>query len=175
MQENEKKNFCFSRNQTIERESLLSNRNTCNYKHVSKNDYCSLIRAFHISDSRWFFTEVWVTASLLKSPGLFLVFWQFSTMLSFGWSPLVRQPPSPLVPLVTVPNAPITIGIIVTCMFHSFLSSLARSIIIIIIIISCSSSSSILLLWGFFTPALADSFPLESEWQHVSSSFQDSS
>ena len=62
--------------------------------------YYSLIRAFHISDSRWFFTEVWMTASLLKSPGLFLVFWQFSTMLSFGWSPLVRQPLSPLVPLV---------------------------------------------------------------------------
>ena len=30
-------------------------------------------------------------------------------------------------PLVTVPNAPITIGVIVTCMFHSFFSSLARS------------------------------------------------
>ena len=30
-------------------------------------------------------------------------------------------------PLVTLPNAPITIGIIVTCMFHSFFSSLARS------------------------------------------------
>ena len=30
-------------------------------------------------------------------------------------------------PLVNVPNAPITIGIIVTCMFHSFFSSLARS------------------------------------------------
>ena len=30
-------------------------------------------------------------------------------------------------PLVTVPNALITIGIIVTCMFHSFFSSLARS------------------------------------------------
>ena len=28
-------------------------------------------------------------------------------------------------PLVTVPNAPDTIGIIVTCMFHSFFSSLA--------------------------------------------------
>ena len=28
-------------------------------------------------------------------------------------------------PLVTVPNAPITIGIIVTCMFHSFFNSLA--------------------------------------------------
>ena len=46
-----------------------------------------------------FFKWVWVTASLLKSPGLFLVFWPFSTMLSFGWSPLVRQLPSPLVPL----------------------------------------------------------------------------
>ena len=60
--------------------------------------YYSLIRAFHINVSRWFFTGVWVTASLLKSPGLFLVFWLFSTMLSFGWSPL-RQFPSPLVPL----------------------------------------------------------------------------
>ena len=29
-------------------------------------------------------------------------------------------------PLVTVPNAPITIGIIVTCMFHSLFNSLAR-------------------------------------------------
>ena len=86
--------------------------------------YYSLIRAFLISDSRWIFTGVWVTASLLKSPGLFSVFWLFSIMLSFGWSPLVRQLPSPPVPfsnpLVTVPNAPITIGIIVTFMFHSF-------------------------------------------------------
>ena len=30
-------------------------------------------------------------------------------------------------PLVTVPNAPTTIGIIVTCMFHSFFNSLGRS------------------------------------------------
>ena len=30
-------------------------------------------------------------------------------------------------PLVTVPKAPITIGIIVTCMFHSFFNSQARS------------------------------------------------
>ena len=30
-------------------------------------------------------------------------------------------------PLFTVPNAPITTGIIVTCMFHSFFNSLARS------------------------------------------------
>ena len=38
-------------------------------------------------------------------------------------------------PLVTVPNAPITTGTIVTFMFHSFFNSLARLIIIIIIII----------------------------------------
>ena len=60
----------------------------------------SLELSFHISVSRWFFTGVLVTASLLKSPGLFLVFWPSSIMLSFGWSPLVRQLPSPLVPLV---------------------------------------------------------------------------
>ena len=30
-------------------------------------------------------------------------------------------------PFVTIPNAPITISIIVTCMFHSFFNSLARS------------------------------------------------
>ena len=62
--------------------------------------YYYSLRAFHISFRRWFFTGVWVTASLLKSPGLFTVFWPFSIMLSFGWSPLVRQFPSPLVPLV---------------------------------------------------------------------------
>ena len=39
-----------------------------------------IIRVFHISISWWSFTEVWVTASLLKSPGLFSVFWPFSIM-----------------------------------------------------------------------------------------------
>ena len=56
-------------------------------------------RVFNISVSWWSFTEVWVTASLLKSPGLFSVFWPFSIMLSFGWSPLARQLPSHPVPL----------------------------------------------------------------------------
>ena len=77
--------------------------------------YYSLIRAFHICVSRWFFTGVKVTASFLKSPGLFSVFWPFSTRppTSKSSSPFRNH-------LVTVPNAPITIGIIVTCMFHSF-------------------------------------------------------
>ena len=33
----------------------------------------------------------------------------------------------------------------------------------------------ILLIWEFFIPALVNGFPLESEWQQVSSSLQDSS
>ena len=45
------------------------------------------------------FTGVWVTASLFKSPGLFLVFWLISTMLSFGYSPLVLLFPYPPVPV----------------------------------------------------------------------------
>ena len=40
-------------------------------------------RVFHISVSWWFFTGVWVTASLLKSPGLLSVFWPFLAVLSF--------------------------------------------------------------------------------------------
>ena len=39
-------------------------------------------------------TGIWVTTSLLKSPKLFLVFLPISTMLSFGWSPLVLLFPS---------------------------------------------------------------------------------
>ena len=40
-------------------------------------------RVFHINISSWFFTRVWVTASHLRSPWLFSVFWPFSVMLSF--------------------------------------------------------------------------------------------
>ena len=50
------------------------------------------------------------------------VVWMVSTRLPTSKS---SSPFSNL--LVTVPNAPITIGIIVTCMFHSFFNSLARS------------------------------------------------
>ena len=37
-----------------------------------------------VSVSRWFFTGVWMTASLLTSPGLVLGFWSFSAMCHFG-------------------------------------------------------------------------------------------
>ena len=50
------------------------------------------------------------------------VVWMVSTRLPTSKSSIPFSNP-----LVTVPNAPITIGIIVTCMFHSFFNSLARS------------------------------------------------
>ena len=51
-----------------------------------------------------------------------VVVWTVSTR------PPTSKPSSPFSnPLVTVPKAPIIIGIIVTCMFHSFFNSLARS------------------------------------------------
>ena len=51
-----------------------------------------------------------------------VVVWMVSTR------PPTSKSSSPFInPLVTVPNAPITISIIVTCMFYSFFNSLARS------------------------------------------------
>ena len=43
-----------------------------------------------------FFTDVCVTASLLKCLGLFSVFWPILIMLSFGWSSLISSIPLPL-------------------------------------------------------------------------------
>ena len=59
-------------------------------------------RVFQISISWWYFTGDWVTASLLKSPAIFSVFWPSSIMLLFGWSPLVRQLPNPPGSLITL-------------------------------------------------------------------------
>ena len=42
--------------------------------------YYYSLRIFHINFSWLFFPGVWVTASLLKSPGLFSVFWPFPIM-----------------------------------------------------------------------------------------------
>ena len=62
--------------------------------------------------------------------------------------PLTSKSSSPFInPLVTVPNAPITIGIIVTCMFHSFFNSLPRSRYL-----SFFSHSFSFILWSTGTP-----------------------
>ena len=46
------------------------------------------IACFHTNVCWWSFTRVWVSASLLKSPGLFSVFWLILKMLLSGWFPL---------------------------------------------------------------------------------------
>ena len=54
---------------------------------------------FHTSISKWFLTGGWVTASLLKFPGLFSINWPILIILSFGLSLLVLLFPSLSVPL----------------------------------------------------------------------------
>ena len=83
------------------------------------------------------------------------------TLISMSSSPLNN-------PVVTVPKAPITIGIIVTFVFHRFFQFPSKVQIIIIIIIIIIYSLE------FFTSANADGFSLEFEWQQVSSSLQGS-
>ena len=84
--------------------------------------YYYYLRVFHVRVSWWSFTGVWVTTSLLKSPGLFSGFSRFQSVVRMvSTRPPTSKSSSPFSnPLVTVPNAPITIVIIVTSMFHSF-------------------------------------------------------
>ena len=68
-----------------------------------------LFYSFHISVSWWFFTGVWVRASLLMSPGLISGFWPFLAM-PVVWIVSTRLPTSKSSrpfnnPLVIVPNA----------------------------------------------------------------------
>ena len=90
-----------------------------------------LIRVFHISVSWWFF--FW-SRSDRKSPQVSRTRLRILAVLSNAvvWIVSTRPPTSKSSspfnnPLVIVPKAPITIGTIVTFMFHSFFNSLARS------------------------------------------------
>ena len=80
----------------------------------------SLNESFHTSFNWLFFTEVWVTTSLFRSPRLFLVvipnfnsagFWMIST-----FPHLFSRP------LETVPKAATTIAITFTFKFHCFIA-----------------------------------------------------
>ena len=96
------------------------------------------------------------------------------------WMVSTRLPTSKSSSPFSNPNAPITIGIIVTCMFHSFFNSLARSRYLSLfshsfsfILWSTGTAKSTILQVTFlrvFMPALNDGFTLEFEWQQVSSS-----
>ena len=92
----------------------------------SKVDYFAIIiiiiinysfRDFHISASWWSSTGVWVTASLLKTPGFFSVF--LAVLNNAVVSMVSTRPPTSKSsrpfnnPLLTVPKAPITIIIII--------------------------------------------------------------
>ena len=82
------------------------------------------MRAFHISVSRWFSNRVFcdskspqVSRTILSILGDInnAVVWTVST------SPVISKSSSPCTnPLVTISRAPITIGITITFMFHSF-------------------------------------------------------
>ena len=103
------------RKKTVSSPRYCLSRGLCREDEIIIIIFIIIIRAFHVSVSRWFFTEVWVIASLLKSPGR-------------STRPPTSKSSSPISnPLVTVPNAPITIDIIVTFMFLSFIISLTRS------------------------------------------------
>ena len=85
---------------------------------------------FYTSVSRWFLTRCWVTASHLKSPGLFSLFSDHSNAVVWMVSirHLISKSSSSCTnPLVIVPRAPIIIGITVTFMLHRFFNSLAKS------------------------------------------------
>ena len=61
--------------------------------------FCTPLRVFHTSVSWWFFTGIWMTVILFRSPGVFSVFWPISTMLYFLEVLLVLLFPSPPVPV----------------------------------------------------------------------------
>ena len=119
--------------------------------------YYLLIRVFHISVSWWSFTGDWLTASFLKSPGLFSVFWPFSIILLFGWSPLGRQLPNPPGPLITFSyRAKSTNHNWYNCHVHYYYYYYYYYT-------PCE----------FFTSVLTSSFSLKTEWQQVSSGPKD--
>ena len=113
-----------------------------------------------------------------------VVVWMVSTL------PPTSKSSSPFnIPLVTVPNAPITIGIIVTFIFHSFFNSLARSKYLSFFLLSFSfilwstrtAKSTILQVLycyyyycEFFISILNDGLSLGSEWQQFFLDFLDS-
>ena len=70
------------------------------FYHILWLIYYYSLQAFHTSVNWLSFTGVWVTASLLKSPGLSSVFWTILTLLS-GWSLLVIRFLSLLGPLLS--------------------------------------------------------------------------
>ena len=74
------------------------------------NNYFTHLRVSHTSISWWSFTGVWVTASLFKSPGLFLVLCPYSfeslshqhKLIVFHWSLSDSKSPQVSGPLLSI-------------------------------------------------------------------------
>ena len=66
--------------------SLIIGLILCLYHHIIIIIIILLFASFHASDSWWYFTEIWVTASLLEYPGLYSVFKLILIMQWSGWS-----------------------------------------------------------------------------------------
>ena len=116
---------------------LIVSSLSLSYYYYYNHYYYYFLIVFHISISWWSFTGIWVKTSLLMSPGLFSVFWPFSSDAAAFWLLFTRLPTFKSSSqfnnyLVTIPNAPITIGIIITFMFHSFFNFLTRPEVLIL-------------------------------------------
>ena len=99
---------------------------------------------------RVFHTGVWITIRLLKSPGLFSVFWPILKIQLFGWSQLVLL-------FLTLPDP-------VRSPWGPFQAHKLQ-----LILLSLLS----LFLTSFFSSALSGGLSLGSEWLKVSSDHQD--
>ena len=98
-----------------------------------------------------------MTASLLKSPGLFSVFWTFSIILLFGWSPLGRQLLNLPGPLITFSyRAKGTNHNWYNCHLHVPLLSL---LLLFLSFFLCCASLSISTFYSLFSSTFKKAFP----------------
>ena len=109
------------------RERVRDIRSSCTRWWDDDDYYFSLLRVSLINVNGWFFMGVWETAGCLNCMILFTILADLSNAVWIVSTRLISKSSSPCNSLVTVPNEPITIGIYVTFMLHSFLSSQASS------------------------------------------------
>ena len=103
----------------FESKNNISELGRLNYYYSLRAFPISMVFPWSLSDS----ISPQVSSTLLSILAVLnnAVIWMISTR------PPTSKSSSPFSnPLVTVPNAPITIGITATCMFHSFFNSLVR-------------------------------------------------
>ena len=139
--------------------------------------YFTHLRVFHTSINRWFSSGFGVTTSLLNSPGLYSVLKPISKVLQFGWSPLIYHYYyfTHLRVFHTSINRWFSSGVRVTSLLKSPGLYLVLKPISTVLQIAWSPliyyyyyyyyyDYYFTVLRVFFTPALTDGFPVESEW-----------